>query len=262
MSETVLAVTNLRKEFGRRGGFLQKVAPKVAVDTVSFTVERGSTLAIVGESGSGKTTVALMVLGLLEPTSGTVAIEGKPLHPRDRTLRRKVQVVFQDPYASLNARMTVAETLTEGMKIHRLHGDTAGQRARAQELLSQVGMPESALERYPHEFSGGQRQRIAIARALSVEPSFIVLDEPTSALDVSVQSQVLNLLRRLQRERGLTYLFITHNLAVVEYLADGVCVMQHGRIVERGSVEQIFDTPTDPYTQHLLQSVAKTAVRD
>jgi ABC-type oligopeptide transport system ATPase subunit len=228
------------------------------VEDASFDIAAGKTLALVGESGSGKSTVGLMLLGLLAPTGGTIAFMGKPVSDRSgaerRALRRKMQVVFQDPYASLNARMTVRETLTEGMLIHNL-GKPAEREAKATTLLQQVGLPESALDRYPHEFSGGQRQRIAIARALSVDPQFIVLDEPTSALDVSVQSQVLNLLRRLQREHGLTYLFITHNLGVVEYLADEVCVMEHGRIVERGSVDQIFDAPKEGYTQRLLSSI-------
>ena len=165
-----------------------------------------------------------------------------------------MQVVFQDPYASLNARMNVRETLQEGMIVHRMGGSASEREARCKELLQQVSLPPESLDRYPHEFSGGQRQRIAIARALSVDPDFIVLDEPTSALDVSVQSQVLNLLRRLQRERNLTYLFVTHNLDVVGYLADEVCVMEHGEIVERGTVDQIFDSPRQEYTRRLLDA--------
>jgi ABC-type oligopeptide transport system ATPase subunit len=255
MSEIALEVKNLVKHFPTRGAFFQKLPPKVAVDDVSFSIARGKTLAIVGESGSGKTTVGMMLLGLLEVTSGQILFGDKPLSPKDKDLRRQMQVVFQDPYASLNARMTVAEALTEGMKIHGLYGDSKSQRAQAAKLLGQVGLPETALERYPHEFSGGQRQRIAIARALSVKPAFIVLDEPTSALDVSVQSQVLNLLRQLQRDNGLTYLFVTHNLAVVEYLADEVCVMERGKIVERGTIEQIFDTPQQEYTKKLLSAI-------
>jgi ABC-type oligopeptide transport system ATPase subunit len=257
MSEPKIAleVKNLVKHFPTRGAFFQKLPPKVAVDDVSFSIERGKTLAIVGESGSGKTTVGMMLLGLLEVTSGEIIFGGQPLSPKDKALRRQMQVVFQDPYASLNARMTVVEALTEGMKIHGLYGDSKGQRAQAAKLLGQVGLPQTALERYPHEFSGGQRQRIAIARALSVQPAFIVLDEPTSALDVSVQSQVLNLLRQLQRDNGLTYLFVTHNLAVVEYLADEVCVMERGKIVERGPVETIFDHPAQEYTKRLLAAI-------
>jgi ABC-type microcin C transport system duplicated ATPase subunit YejF len=167
---------------------------------------------------------------------------------------------FKDPYASLNARMTVRETLTEGMIVHNIGANAREREERAGGLLAQVGLPASALDRYPHEFSGGQRQRIAIARALSVGPSFIVLDEPTSALDVSVQSQVLNLLRKLQRENGLTYLFITHNLGVVEYLADAVCVMEQGKIVERGTVDEIFDRPQQEYTRRLLSAIPKVNV--
>lgn len=251
----VVSVKNLRKEFPVRGGLFTPKEVKVAVDDVSFDIARGKTLALVGESGSGKSTVGLMLLGLLETTRGTIAFEGQPLAASNRlALRRRMQVVFQDPYASLNVRMTVRETLTEGMIIHNM-GDARTREEKATTLLRQVGMPQTALDRYPHEFSGGQRQRIAIARALSVEPQFIVLDEPTSALDVSVQSQVLNLLRKLQREHGLTYLFVTHNLGVVEYLADEVCVMERGRIVERGSVDQIFDAPEQAYTKRLLGSI-------
>jgi ABC-type microcin C transport system duplicated ATPase subunit YejF len=203
-----------------------------------------------------------MALGLLEPTSGRVLFQGRSVVGLDSkarlSIRRNIQVVFQDPYGSLNGRMTVRETLTEGMVIHRLGGNAKEREARAEALLADVNLPREALDRYPHEFSGGQRQRVAIARALSVEPRFLVLDEPTSALDVSVQSQVLNLLRRLQRERGLSFLFITHNLAVVEYMADSVCVMSKGRIVERGNVERIFDAPEQEYTKRLLASIPST----
>lgn len=257
----MLDVRNLVKQFPKRGGMFGKREVFTAVDDVSFQVNRGTTLALVGESGSGKSTVGMMLLGLLETTSGDVLYEGRPViglrGPERLALRRKLQVVFQDPFASLNARMTVAELVMEGMRVHKMYADDAERRARAQELLGQVGMPAHALDRYPHEFSGGQRQRIAIARALSVEPEFLVLDEPTSALDVSVQSQVLNLLRRLQRERGLTYLFVTHNLAVVDYLADEVCVMEKGKIIERGMVEDVFDHPQHATTQRLLAAVPK-----
>jgi ABC-type oligopeptide transport system ATPase subunit len=259
---TVLQIENLRKEFGGRGALWSKAPSKVAVDGVSFGVEEGRTLALVGESGSGKSTVALMALGLLEPTSGTVRFQGKSvfgLRSKEQlAVRRSIQVVFQDPYGSLNGRLTVRETLTEGMIIHRIGGSASEREARAASLLADVNMAPEALDRYPHEFSGGQRQRIAIARALSVEPEFLVLDEPTSALDVSVQSQVLNLLRKLQREHGLSYLFITHNLAVVEYMADFVCVMSKGAIVERGNVEKIFDAPEQEYTRRLLASIPST----
>jgi ABC-type oligopeptide transport system ATPase subunit len=258
-SEPLIAVKNLVKKFPLRKGVFAPKAYKTAVDDVSFDILPGKTLAIVGESGSGKSTVGLMLLGLLEPTGGQIVFKGRDLVSlrggERKTLRREMQVVFQDPYASLNARMTVREALTEGMLIHGLGRDAKEREETAAELLRQVGMPPTALDRYPHEFSGGQRQRIAIARALSVNPQFIVLDEPTSALDVSVQSQVLNLLRRLQREKDLTYLFITHNLGVVEYLADEVCVMEKGKIVERGTVDQIFDTPREEYTKRLLGSI-------
>jgi oligopeptide transport system ATP-binding protein len=262
MSEVVLKIENLRKVFGNKRGLLRAGDEKVAVDNVSFQVREGETVALVGESGSGKSTVGLMALGLLAPTSGRVVFDGRSvtdLNAADRlALRRKIQVVFQDPYGSLNGRMTVREMLTEGMMIHRLGANAAEREDRAVQLLKDVSMVPETLDRYPHEFSGGQRQRIAIARALSVEPKFIVLDEPTSALDVSVQSQVLNLLRRLQRERGLSYLFVTHNLAVVEYMADYVCVMSRGNIVEEGTIEAIFDNPQQKYTQQLLSSIPST----
>ncbi len=257
--DPLISVRDLYKRFPLRKGLFAPKAWKIAVDGVSFDIPHGRTLALVGESGSGKSTVGLMLLDLLEPTSGEILYEGRPFSDRKgrerRALRRQMQVVFQDPYASLNARMTVRETLTEGMIVHRIGKSAAERSDRAALLLEQVGLGADALERYPHEFSGGQRQRIAIARALSVEPSFIVLDEPTSALDVSVQSQVLNLLRRLQREFGLTYLFITHNLDVVGYLADEVAVMEAGRIVERGTVDQIFDSPREEYTRRLLSAI-------
>ncbi len=257
----VLSVRNLRKYFPLRKGLLAPREYRRAVDDVSFDIARGQTLALVGESGSGKSTIGLMLLDLLEPTAGEILYEGNPFASRSGherlALRRQMQVVFQDPYASLNARMTVRETLTEGLIVHRIGANAREREERAAQLLTQVGLPPGALDRYPHEFSGGQRQRIAIARALSVGPSFIVLDEPTSALDVSVQSQVLNLLRRLQRENGLTYLFITHNLGVVEYLADAVCVMEQGKIVERGTVEDIFDRPEQEYTRRLLSAIPK-----
>lgn len=255
----MISVKNLRKDYPIRKTLFTRAAYKTVVNKVSFEIEKGKTLALVGESGSGKSTVGLMVLGLLAPTEGEIRYAGKPLTggsgAEQRALRRAMQVVFQDPFASLNARMTVRETLTEGMTVHNIGANAKERDERAASLLTEVGLPPTALDRYPHEFSGGQRQRIAIARALSVGPDFIVLDEPTSALDVSVQSQVLNLLRKLQRENGLTYLFITHNLAVVEYLADEVCVMERGEIVERGTVDQIFDTPQQDYTKRLLGSI-------
>ena len=257
--ELLLSVRNLKKFYPYKTGLFAKKDGKWAVDDVSFDVARGSTMAVVGESGSGKSTIGMMLLDLLSVTSGEIIYDGKAFSERKgaaRTeLRREMQVVFQDPYASLNARMNVLQTLTEGMIVHRMYDSPAKRESVAVSLLQSVGMPASALNRYPHEFSGGQRQRIAIARALSVEPKFIVLDEPTSALDVSVQSQVLNLLRKLQRERNLTYLFITHNLDVVSYLADEIIVMEHGAIVERGTVDDIFDHPKEEYTKKLLRAI-------
>ena len=260
MSDTpLLSVRGLKKDFPAGRSFFGRGSFKTAVDDVSFDIPEGRTLALVGESGSGKSTVGLMILDLLAPTGGEVLFHGEKVRGRRGAdwlrMRREMQVIFQDPYSSLNARMNIREILIEAMNIHRLHGDAAGRARAAAELLTRVGLPPSALDRYPHEFSGGQRQRIAIARALSVQPKFIVCDEPTGALDVSVQSQILNLLRKLQREEGLTYLFITHNLGVVEYLSDEVCVMQNGAIVERGTVERIFDHPEKEYTRRLLASI-------
>ena len=257
--EPLVSVRNLKKYFPIRKGLFAPKAYKKAVDDVSFDIAPGQTLALVGESGSGKSTVGLMLLDLLEPTGGEIIYDGRPFSDRRGAerlaLRRQMQVVFQDPYSSLNVRMTVKETLTEGMQVHNIGANEAEREARAADLLTHVGLSPDALRRYPHEFSGGQRQRIAIARALSVEPQFIVLDEPTSALDVSVQSQVLNLLRSIQKTRSLTFLFITHNLAVVEYLADYVAVMENGQIVERGTVDDVFDRPQQAYTQRLLSSI-------
>ena len=256
--QPLVVVEGLVKRYPKRGSRTFSREWSTVVDHVSFTLERGTTLALVGESGSGKTTTSMMVLGLLEPTSGTIRVDGKPvagLGQREAlALRRRMQVVFQDPFASLNARLTVAETVVEGMRVHGLHGGDAARLEKAEDLLASVGLSADAMDRYPHEFSGGQRQRIAIARALSVEPEFLVLDEPTSALDVSVQAQVLNLLRKLQRERGLTYLLVTHNLGVVGYLADRVAVMEAGKIVESGAVDDIFDRPTHAVTRRLLES--------
>ncbi len=258
-SPNVVEARSLVKEFGIRQGFLAPKSVKTAVDNVSFGVPRGRTLALVGESGSGKSTVGLMMLDLLTPTSGEIKLDGAPIAglrgAQKLALRRKMQIVFQDPYASLNARMTVREMLLEAYGTHRIGANVQERETMAGDLLETVGLSRAVLDRYPHEFSGGQRQRVAIARALSVGPQFIVLDEPTSALDVSVQSQILNLLRRLQREQGLTYLFITHNLGVVDYFADEVAVMEKGRIVERGTTEAIFDNPQQQYTRELLNAV-------
>jgi ABC-type glutathione transport system ATPase component len=224
------------------------------VNDVSFAIRRGETLGLVGESGSGKSTVARLLLRLVEPTAGEVRYEGRDLltaSPQEmRGMRRRMQIVFQDPYAALNPKMRVREILAEPFAIH--NGKPVGLAARLAEMLRTVGMEESALERFPHEFSGGQRQRINIARALALRPEFVVLDEPVSALDVSVGAQVVNLLRELQLEYGLTYLFISHSMPLVRYLCDRVAVMQRGRLVELGDCEQICDSPREEYTRKLI----------
>ena len=259
-SRPLLEVRDLKVHFPiRRGIFKRTVGHVRAVDGVSLAIRPGRTLALVGESGCGKTTVGKSILQLIRPSAGEVDFEGTPLTAlRGEALRRRraeFQIVFQDPYASLNPRMRVHDILMEGMGSLDVLRSRAEREQRIVELLGQVGLPAEAALRYPHEFSGGQRQRIAIARALSVNPKLVVCDEPTSALDVSVQAQILNLLKRLQRDLGLAYLFITHNLAVVEYLADEIAVMYLGRIVERGTVVEVLGAPRHPYTQALLAAV-------
>jgi oligopeptide/dipeptide ABC transporter ATP-binding protein len=254
----LVEVEGLVKHY-RAHGFLQAKRPPVrAVDGVSFAIAPGETLALVGESGCGKTTVGRTLLRLQEPTAGRVAFEGTDLFslgPRElRAMRRRAQIVFQDPYSSLDPRMTIGDSIAEGIEIHAL-ARGAEVRRRVEALLLEVGLDPSYADRYPHEFSGGQRQRIGIARALAVEPSFIVCDEPVSALDVSVQAQVLNLLGDLQRARGLGYLFIAHDLAVVRQLAHRVAVMYLGRIVEIGPTAEVLGRPRHPYTRALLSAV-------
>lgn len=227
---------------------------KTVVHDISLSIERGETLGVVGESGSGKSTVARMVLGLVEPTSGEVFFDGQPVTVRGRAmraLRRRIQPVFQDPYAALNPRMRVEQILSEPLLIHEKQS-RADRHERCLALLHAVGLEPSALERYPHEFSGGQRQRINIARALMLRPEMLVLDEPISALDVSVGAQIVNLLRELQRDFSLTYLFISHSMPMVQYLATRIAVMQDGRMVESGSWEQICQHPQQEYTRKLL----------
>ena len=257
---SLLQVNDLKVHFPvRRGIFRRTVAHVRAVDGVTFGIEAGKTLGLVGESGCGKTTVGKGILRLVEPTSGQVLFDGADLthlaRGELRAHRKHVQIIFQDPYASLNPRMRVADILQEGMASLGVGADDEDRRRRADELLEQVGLSPAMKSRYPHEFSGGQRQRIAIARALSVEPRLIVCDEPTSALDVSVQAQILNLLKDLQRERGVAYLFITHNIGVIEFLAHEVAVMYLGRVVERGAVAEVLGAPKHPYTQALLSAV-------
>ena len=255
---TLIQVRDLVKHYESGGLFRGSAPPVRAVQGVSFEVARGETLALVGESGCGKSSVGRTILRLQEPTSGSAVFEGVELFALDRAalrkMRRRMQIIFQDPYSSLNPRMTVGAAIAEGIEIHRLaSGRGVGRRVGA--LLEEVGLDPAYAGRYPHEFSGGQRQRIGIARALAVEPSFVVCDEPVSALDVSVQAQVLNLLADLQRERGLSYLFIAHDLAVVRQIARRVAVMYLGRIVEEGPTEELLREPRHPYTVALLSAV-------
>ncbi len=262
LSPLLLKVENLKVHFPIRKGILQRTVGYVkAVDGVSLQIGEGRTLALVGESGCGKTTAGKALLQLIQPTAGSVQFnqnEMTGLNLRQlRALRGGMQMVFQDPYASLNPKMRVAEILQEGMDALAIGKNSVERQQRIDVLLDQVGLAQSAKWRYPHEFSGGQRQRIAIARALAVNPKLLICDEPTSALDVSVQAQILNLLKSLQHELGLSYLFITHNLAVVEYIADEVCVMYLGRIVERGTVEEVMRNAQHPYTKALLSAVPR-----
>ena len=230
-----------------------------AVDDVSFTVQAGETFGLVGESGSGKSTIGRAIVNLYQPTDGQILYQGKALSDLSKGERldynKDVQMIFQDPYASLNPRMKVQDIVAEGMEVHGLVASKSERDAKVAELLASVGLsPEHAL-RYPHEFSGGQRQRIGIARALAVEPKFIVCDEPISALDVSIQAQIINLLQGLQEERGLTYLFIAHNLAMVKYFSDRIGMMYRGRMVELATAEALYEQPLHPYTQSLLSAI-------
>ncbi|MCI2416947.1 ABC transporter ATP-binding protein [Saccharopolyspora sp. K220] len=256
MTDLVVA-EGLVKRYPVRGGTV------AAVDGVGLRIPRGTTLALVGESGCGKSTTGRLLLALERPDEGTVEVSGHAVHSiakRElRQLRRSMQPVFQDPYDSLNGRMTVGQIVAEPLRVHRFSGDIG---ARVRELLDAVTLSPALAERYPHELSGGQRQRVAIARAIALDPEFLVCDEPVSALDVSVQAQVVNLLRRLQDERGITYLFISHDLALVRYLAHRVAVMYLGRIVEEGDTEELFADPRHPYTQLLLAAVPRPRVRE
>jgi len=255
----LLVVEDLVKHFPVKKGVFGRAAGAVrAVDGVSLTIPRGRTLSLVGESGSGKTTAGRSILRLIEPTSGTVHFDGIDVtalgRPALRALRKRMQLIFQDPYGSLNPRMTVRSVLSEALAAHAVVPKSE-RRDRVFELLGLVGLSPEGADRYPHEFSGGQRQRIGIARALAVEPDLIVADEPVSALDVSIQAQILNLMRELQERLGLAYLFIGHNLGVVRHISDLVAVMYLGRIVEIGPVDALFDTPVHPYTKALLSAV-------
>jgi oligopeptide/dipeptide ABC transporter ATP-binding protein len=258
-SNDIVKVKNLVKYFPVRGGLLQRVVAQVrAVEDVSFVVKEGETLGLVGESGCGKTTIGRTMLRLTEPTSGVVEFEGAnifKLRGRDmKAMRRNLQIIFQDPYASLDPRMPIGESVMEGLKIHGI-GSPRERFDLAIETLRKVGLEDYHARRYPHEFSGGQRQRIGIARALALRPKFIVCDEPVSALDVSIQSQVLNILKDLQKEFGLTYLFIAHNLSVVEHISDRVAVMYLGKMVELANRDELFRNPLHPYTQALMSAI-------
>jgi peptide/nickel transport system ATP-binding protein len=253
----LLAARDLTKIYGGKSA-----AP--VVDRVSFSIERGQTLGLVGESGSGKSTIARIVLGLVEPTSGSVSFDGHPVtgvpQSQLRPLRRRMQPVFQDPYAALNPRMRVEQIVTEPLVIHEKHS-RAERRRRCQELLRSVGLDDSAMPRYPHEFSGGQRQRINIARALALRPELLILDEPVSALDVSVGAQIVNLLRDLQRDFSLTYLFISHSIPLVRYLSTNIAVLRQGKLIEFGTRDQVCESPREDYTRQLVAATPEIETR-
>jgi len=264
----LVVATDLAKTFDVSAPWLNRVLERQprqllrAVDGVSFEIAKGQTLALVGESGCGKSTVARLLVGLYEPTRGGFQFDGQDAHaafktPQGRQLRRRIQMIFQDPYASLNPRWRVEDIVAEPLIEHGLLSGEAELRTRVEDLLRSVGLAAADRVKYPHQFSGGQRQRISIARALATSPEFLVCDEPTSALDVSVQAQVLNLMKDLQRERGLTFLFISHNLAVVRHVSDRVGVMYLGRLVELADKHTLFDSPRHPYTRMLLDAIPK-----
>jgi oligopeptide transport system ATP-binding protein len=259
MKETLLEAKQVSKHFPVRKGFFKKVVGQVkAVEKIDMTIFKGETLGLVGESGCGKSTLGRTLIRLYEPTSGEILFKGSDflsLKSEDlRKSRRNIQMIFQDPFASLDPRMTVGQILQQPLDVHNI-GTIQEREKQVQELLETVGLKSAHVNRYPHEFSGGQRQRISIARALALKPDLIICDEPVSALDVSIQAQILNLLKDLQEQRGLTYLFISHDLSVIEYFCDRVAVMYLGRIVEIGTRDEVFNNPRHPYTQALLQAI-------
>ena len=263
MSEYLLEVNNLTKEFPIRGGVLgRQIGSVKAVNDVSFKIKRGETLGLVGESGCGKTTLGRSILRLIEPSAGEIIFDGVDLMKLKaqelKAMRRRIQIIFQDPYASLNPRMTIGRILAEPMNVHGLYMGKEERQKRLYQLLDYVQLPKDVLSKYPHEFSGGQRQRVCIARALAVEPEFIVCDEPVSALDVSVQAQVVNLLMDLQRDLGLTYLFIAHDLKVVEYISNKVAVMYLGNMIEHAQAEELYGASKHPYTRALFSAIPET----
>ena len=260
-TENLIEVNNLEMYFPVTSGIIlqKKIAEIKAVDNVSFNIKKGETLGLVGESGCGKTTTGRCILRLNEPTGGAVTYDGNDVLSLDnnamRNMRRQMQIIFQDPYGSLNPRMTCGDIVGEPLKIHKLYNGRSEYKEKVSNLLETVGLHPYMAERYPHEFSGGQRQRIGIARALAVNPSFIVCDEPVSALDVSIQAQILNLLRKLQIDLGIAYLFISHDLSIVRHISDRVAVMYLGKIVEISESKNIFNSPRHPYTKALLSAV-------
>ena len=265
-NEPILSIRDLRKYYPIHGGILgRKVGNVRAVDGVDLAIASGETLGLVGESGCGKSTLGRTVIRLEDPTSGQVFFEGRDMAHASRAelfqLRRDMQIIFQDPYSSLNPRMTVGEIVREPLVVHKI-GTRPQQVEKVRSLLQTVGLTSDMLDRYPHEFSGGQRQRIGIARALALEPKLVIADEPVSALDVSVQSQVLNLMLQLQREMGLTYLFISHALSVVEHVSDTIAVMYLGRIVEKGPAARLFERPAHPYTRALIAAIPEPDPRE